>query len=246
LALADPKRIAAARELYQALGVAKRAAELTPASAEHEMAPTSSDPSVAPGNLFLREGEFWTLRYQGNRPGCGTPRVCVRPGGAAQRARRGVPAVELAAARSAASVARVPAGELHEPGDLGEVVDAQARAAYRGRLLELDEQEADADARGDQQRSIALASERDALVAQLSAAYGLGGRARRAGHPPNGHGPRSPRASAMRCGGLTPHTPHSARIFAIGEHRDVLWLPPGTTHHVGAPTVKFARVKKRR
>jgi len=183
LALADPKRIAAARELYQALGVAKRAAELTPASAEHEMAPTSSDPSVAPGNLFLREGEFWTLRYQGQQArlrdtkGLRDLAVLLNAPGAE------FPAVELAAARSAASVARVPAGELHEPGDLGEVVDAQARAAYRGRLLELDEQEADADARGDQQRSIALASERDALVAQLSAAYGLGGRARRAGHP---------------------------------------------------------------
>jgi hypothetical protein len=92
-------------------------------------------------------------------------------------------AVELAAERSAAPAAHVPAGELHEPGDLGEVVDAQARAAYRRRLLALDEEEADADARGDQRRSVALAAERDALLAQLSAAYGLGGRARRAGHP---------------------------------------------------------------
>src|SRR5882757_8552148 len=183
LALADPKRIAAARELYQALGVAKRAAELTPASAEHEMAPTSSDPSVAPGNLFLREGEFWTLRYQGQQArlrdtkGLRDLAVLLNAPGAE------FPAVELAAARSAASVARVPAGELHEPGDLGEVVDAQARAAYRRRLLALDEEEADADARGDQRRSVALAAERDALLAQLSAAYGLGGRARRAGHP---------------------------------------------------------------
>jgi len=184
VALSDPTRIAAARELYHALGVVQRAAELTPGSAATEVAP-SSDVS---GNLFLREGEFWTLHYQGRharlRNTKGLRDLAVLLAAPA----REFAAVELAAersvtARSAAPAADVAASELHEPGDLGEVVDAQARAAYRGRLLELDEQEAEADARGDQQRSIALAAERDALLAQLSAAYGLGGRARRAGHP---------------------------------------------------------------
>jgi len=174
-ALSDPSRTAAARELYRALGVTRR------------VAPSAGD-GVAPsldvtGNLFLREGEFWTLRYQGRqarlRDTKGLRDLAVlldAPGGE-------FAAVELAAARSVAPAGRAAAGELHEPGDLGEVVDASARAAYRRRLLELDEEETAADERGDQQRSIALAAERDALVAQLAAAYGLGGRARRAGHP---------------------------------------------------------------
>jgi AAA ATPase domain len=179
VALSDPTRIAAARELYRALGVANRAAELAPVPTGAAGVPVRE----APGNLFLREGEFWTLRYQGRqarlRDTKGLRDLAVLLAAPA----REFAAVELAAERSAAPAAHVPAGELHEPGDLGEVVDAQARAAYRGRLLALDEEEAEADARGDQQRSVALAAERDALLAQLSAAYGLGGRARRAGHP---------------------------------------------------------------
>jgi tetratricopeptide (TPR) repeat protein len=178
LALSDPVRLAEARELYRALGVTRRA---------HELGSVAEDgAAVRPGvsdNLFLREGEFWTLRYQRRevrlRDSKGLRDLAVllaAPG-------REFPAVELAAEPSAASAVRVPVGELHEPGDLGEVVDATARAAYRRRLLELDEEETEADARGDQERSVALAAERDALVAQLSAAYGLGGRVRRAGQP---------------------------------------------------------------
>jgi AAA ATPase domain len=189
VALSDPGRIAAARQLYHALGVAERAAELTPVPAGTAPAPAVapsaplSDAAPLSDNLFLREGEFWTLSYQDRQARLRDTKglrdlavLLAAPG-------REFAAVELAAERSAVPAAHVPAGELHEPGDLGEVVDAQARAAYRRRLLELDEEEADADARGDQQRSIALAAERDALLAQLSAAYGLGGRARRAGHP---------------------------------------------------------------
>jgi len=72
---------------------------------------------------------------------------------------------------------------LHEQGDLGEVIDATARSAYRRRLVELDEDAREADAVGDPERGEAIAAEREALIAQLSAAYGLGGRIRRTGHP---------------------------------------------------------------
>jgi hypothetical protein len=179
LALSDPVRMAEARDLYRALGVTRRADELGSAA---EGGGADGQPGAS-DNLFLREGEFWTLRYQRRevrlRDSKGLRDLAVllaAPG-------REFPAVELAAAPSAAAAAEVPAGELHEPGDLGEVVDATARAAYRRRLLELDEEETEADARGDQERSVALAAEREALVAQLSAAYGLGGRVRRAGQP---------------------------------------------------------------
>jgi hypothetical protein len=65
--------------------------------------------------------------------------------------------------------------------DTGEVIDAQARAAYRDRLRELEEAAAEADAAADTGRSARIAAERDALVEALTQAYGLGGRFRRAG-----------------------------------------------------------------
>jgi hypothetical protein len=68
-------------------------------------------------------------------------------------------------------------------GDLGEVIDDAARAAYRARLAELDERLADAEADGDADASESAAAEREFLLAELSAAYGVGGRARRAGDP---------------------------------------------------------------
>jgi tetratricopeptide (TPR) repeat protein len=67
------------------------------------------------------------------------------------------------------------------PGDLGEVLDEQARRSYRARLDALGEEAADADARGDLAAAERARSEREAIVAGLAAAYGLGGRARRTG-----------------------------------------------------------------
>ena len=51
--------------------------------------------------------------------------------------------------------------------DLGEVIDAPAREAYRTRLAELDERLADAEAAGDADASEQAASEREFLLAEL-------------------------------------------------------------------------------
>ena len=97
---------------------------------------------------------------------------------------RPVPAVALLAATGAPTGRPVAVDDgLHEPGDLGDVIDQRAREAYRRRLAELDEEIDDADQAGDPERSARAAAEKDALVAQLAAAYGLGGRPRRAGDP---------------------------------------------------------------
>ncbi|MGB8650954.1 MAG: hypothetical protein WCD35_09855, partial [Mycobacteriales bacterium] len=56
--------------------------------------------------------------------------------------------------------------------DTGEVLDATARDAYKARLVALDEQSS---------LSEAEAAERELLLRQLAAAYGLGGRVRRTG-----------------------------------------------------------------
>ncbi len=68
-----------------------------------------------------------------------------------------------------------------EESGLGEVIDRQALAAYRARLLELDEELEEAESWGDAARHQAAATEREALLGELRAATGLGGRVRTPG-----------------------------------------------------------------
>jgi hypothetical protein len=65
-------------------------------------------------------------------------------------------------------------------GDLGDLLDARARAEYRRRVAELDDEIAEAQRDHDLERAHA---ERDFIAAELSAALGLGGRPRRSGDP---------------------------------------------------------------
>jgi hypothetical protein len=130
--------------------------------------------------LFRREGPLWHVRYAGREARLADSKglhdiavLLARPG-------TPVPALELAA--PPADAGRSAEG-LHAEGDTGEVVDATARAAYRRRLRELEEEARDADEAGDAVRSERIAAERDALVGQLAAAYGIGGRVRRTGSP---------------------------------------------------------------
>ena len=61
------------------------------------------------------------------------------------------------------------------------LLDEHARADYATRLAELEREIAEADASGDEGSSERASAERDALVHELSAAAGLGGRQRRLG-----------------------------------------------------------------
>jgi predicted ATPase len=67
-------------------------------------------------------------------------------------------------------------------GDLGERIDAQARAAYTTRIRELQAELDAADATGDDERAARIQQELDFLLNELSAAYGMRG-PRRAGDP---------------------------------------------------------------
>ena len=71
--------------------------------------------------------------------------------------------------------------ETVEQAGLGNVVDAQALAAYRRRLAEIDTEFDEADAWGDAARGAELTTEREALLSEVSAATGLGGRPRTSG-----------------------------------------------------------------
>jgi tetratricopeptide (TPR) repeat protein len=172
-ALGDAERLAEARALYAEMGVTGRL--------DRGRGPTLPPESLS-DNEFRREGEVWTLVYGGRRTTMRDSKGLRDLATLLARTGQPVPAVELAGAPGARSRAGASGpDELHAPGDLGEVIDEQARQAYRERLRVLEEEAAEADALGDAGRSERVATERDALVEQLSAAIGLGGRPRRTG-----------------------------------------------------------------
>jgi hypothetical protein len=65
-------------------------------------------------------------------------------------------------------------------GDAGELLDAQAKAAYKARLVELQAELDEAEHFNDLARAAKASAERDFLVGELARAVGLGGRDRRA------------------------------------------------------------------
>jgi hypothetical protein len=134
----------------------------------------------------VREGEFWSLTYEGVvarlRDSKGLrdiARLLGTPG-------REVAAVDLAGgelvdiARRAATVGDLG---LSVEGDAGEALDAEARAQYRVRLSDLEEEISEADADNDPEKASRAREEREFLLAELGAAVGLGGRARRVFDP---------------------------------------------------------------
>ena len=87
------------------------------------------------------------------------------------------PGVEVPALELSDAVAG-HAGTQVADGDVGPLLDRQALTAYRRRLGELEEELAEADAWADPVRSERLGAEREALLEQVRAATGLGGRPR--------------------------------------------------------------------
>jgi tetratricopeptide (TPR) repeat protein len=122
---------------------------------------------------FVAEGEYWTVQYEAAtfrlKDSLGLQyltRLFAEP-------HRSIHVLELS-------------GSANEPssldaGDAGEHLDAAARDEYRLRLTELREQLEAAKASGAVEQATRLEEEMDFLEAELSRAFGLGGRVRRAG-----------------------------------------------------------------
>ena len=121
------------------------------------------------GNVFRREGEYWTVRYGGSvvrlKDAKGLrylARLLAVP-------RREFHAVDLAAADHPAEppvppTAQAGAAGLRvraDLGDAGELLDAHAKAAYKARLDELAAELEDTERGGDPGRAAAAAAERD-------------------------------------------------------------------------------------
>lgn len=134
--------------------------------------PAAAVARAAPPVSFVAEGEYWTVsgeggvvRLKNSRGLAMLARLVAEPG-------REIAAIDLDAPGAAPVV---------DTGDAGEHLDDRARATYRRRLVELEEEISEAEAWNDLARLARARAESEALRAELSRAVGLGGRARRAG-----------------------------------------------------------------
>lgn len=96
--------------------------------------------------------------------------------------------------------------------DAGPVLDAQAKAAYRERLRELDESLREAESWNDPERASQAREERQLIVAELAGAVGLGGRDRRAASDAERARVNVTRAIHSALGRVAEHNP------ALGGH----------------------------
>jgi hypothetical protein len=182
LATADSLGMAALAEGIRALQAAQ-AGEVSQVGMGTAAAPEASR------NLFRREGEYWTVVFEGSLVRLKDTkglrhlaRLLAHPG-------REFHATDLEAAQSRPSPAamesgdRAGGGELAvrpDLGDAGALLDATAKAAYRARLAELRAELEEAEGFNDSARAAKARQEMEFLVGELARAVGLGGRDRRA------------------------------------------------------------------
>ncbi|MDQ2586546.1 ATP-binding protein [Saccharothrix yanglingensis] len=123
---------------------------------------------AAAGHEFRRDGDVWSLSYRGTAVRVPDAKGLRDLHALLSRAGDPVPATSLLAPEA------VPSARLG--GD--PVLDDEAKARYRRRLAQLDEE---IDRAADDDRAAALDRERAALLEELRAAAGLAGRTRRLG-----------------------------------------------------------------
>ena len=154
---------------------------VAPVPAEHHDGPAEPVGGVS---VFRREGDYWSVVFEGRtvrvRDVKGMrylARLLADPG-------REFHVLDLVAAetgRDTQVAGGRAAGLPHSAlGDAGEMLDARAKAAYRRRLAEIDDDIEQARAMGDEERAAQAELERDFLIRELARAVGLGGRDRRA------------------------------------------------------------------
>ena len=170
----------AAHAAFERIGAASQAASAADALGgipRNELtgspAPVVSGMHNDAGNTFRREGEYWSVVFDGHtvrlRDMKGVrylARLLAEPG-------REFHVVDL--------VTLEPGASFRDGGDAGELLDARGKETYRRRLTEIDDDLEEARAAGDTSRIAQATAERDFLARELSRAVGLGGRDRRAG-----------------------------------------------------------------
>lgn len=126
--------------------------------------------------VWRREGQLWRVSFAGqslhlpHRKGLEDLALLLA------NPMREISATELVAGVSGAGESALPVGS-------DEVLDERARADYAARASDIEAELSDAEVRHDLGRIEALQAEREALLSELGAATGLGGRSRRLGDP---------------------------------------------------------------
>jgi hypothetical protein len=197
-------------------------------SAEYEVerAPDTSVQSVGYDYVFRREGDYRTVIFEGrtvrlrNRKGLRyLARLLAAPG-------QEFHALDLVAAERGASDTYVapmePGLSYFAATDAGPILDGQAKAAYRRRLAEIEEDIEEARATGDVERRAQAEAEQDLLVHELARAVGLGGRDRRAGSASERARASVTRALREAVAGIHEHDPqlstHLNRAIRTGTY----------------------------
>jgi tetratricopeptide (TPR) repeat protein len=152
-------------------------------------------------NDFRRDGDIWTLRFAGRAVRLKDSKglrdiahLLARPGSEVHCSEL------IAAAEGSGTGLRPSAREVDEAGlslvgaQGDELLDEQARKAYRARLVELQGDLDEAEASRDVERAARARTEMDLIAGELAAAYGLSGRPRKVGDP----GERARKAVAER------------------------------------------------
>ncbi|MDP9300081.1 MAG: AAA family ATPase [Actinomycetota bacterium] len=141
-------------------------------------------------SVFRREGEYWSIGYEGemfrlkDSKGLRYIAYLLRDPG---REFHVIDLVSAGEGVEADALSRRMPGRRHaEPGlhvpggDAGSLLDPQAKAAYRRRLAELEGELEEAEVWGDPERAARAKEELDFLTRELAGGMGLGGRDRKA------------------------------------------------------------------
>ncbi|HSD88096.1 MAG TPA: hypothetical protein VLB44_11300 [Kofleriaceae bacterium] len=167
-----------------AADIERRAAQATldrlGAAAPARQSPSPPAAPASGASVLHREGDYWSITFEGRtfrQRDLKGMRYLAR---LIEQPHRELHVLELVAIES--GHATVSPAELEDTlGDAGEVLDANAKRAYRRRLVEIEEDIAEAARSGDRERAMRARAEQEFLERELSRAVGLGNRDRRSG-----------------------------------------------------------------
>jgi hypothetical protein len=168
-----------ALKAVEALGLRRRRVDLAHGAAGWSSAETAE-------NVFRHEGDFWTLAYAGRvcriRDAKGLRHVAflIRHRGLEFHVRQLLAETDGRGSADGGSATSFSEGLHVSREDGGPLLDTRARVDYRKRLEDLRGMLAEAEDHNDLGRAEAARAEMDLLACHLAAAFGLGGRRRRA------------------------------------------------------------------
>jgi hypothetical protein len=164
----------ASKLLREGLPIAEEMREVATAEQMVELLKKTSQVEPTQRATLRPEGGVWRIDFNGQSVHVPDLKGLWHLRELVSRPREFVPALALIGASSEEPIPR---------GDTGPVLDREALRQYRKRLAELDDALDDAAVHGDASRLARRSAERDALIAELKRATGLGGRPRRSGSP---------------------------------------------------------------